>query len=187
MLLHFIDGSDDKNGLIHGNVDLHAGRQCLIDPFHFFLDPRSDGHRIGSRLFLDSDSHGRDAVKTRQRSFFLRTVFRSADIFYFHRRAFVITDDQIVKVRNAGKLAFDPDGIFLGLCLDPAARQFDIFTFQGDNDVGGRNFVRPHFCGIQPDAHLSEPQPVKSHVTDLIDPLQLFLQYFIDVGGKIAY
>ncbi len=152
-----------------------------------FFHPVGYFHRIGSRLFLNCHADSRNAVETRQGSSFFHAVFRPADIPYPNRRAFVITDNQIIKIRNFGKFAFNPDSVFLGLqfqCDRPAIQYFPVSRARTTS--AGSNLIGLHFSSIQPDAHLPQTQTIENNITDAVDSLQLFFQNFIGIRGKIS-
>ncbi len=137
-------------------------------------------------MLLNRHADGGNPVETAQRPLLFHAVLCPSDVPDAHRCAFIITDDQVVEIGNLGKLALDPDGVFFGPGFNTAARKFNVFTLQGHNDVSRRHLIGLHLGGIEPDAHLPEPQPIENDVADAINPLQLFFQNFIRVSRKIT-
>ncbi|OPY87124.1 MAG: hypothetical protein A4E71_01162 [Smithella sp. PtaU1.Bin162] len=93
MELHLMNGTENEQRLVHGNIDSHSRRQSLVDAFHFFFYPVRHHNRICPRLFLNTKTDGGNTIETYNRSFFFHTVFSSADITDTNRCTFVVTDD----------------------------------------------------------------------------------------------
>jgi len=185
VILHLGDGAPDEVGLVDGDVEVHSGRQGLVDLSDLRPDRVGDGNGVGAGLFLNPHRDGRNAIVAGDVPPLFHPVLHVSEVLQSHGGAVLVGNDQVVEFGNLDEFPLDLDRVLLVPAFDSPAGKLDVLLLERGHDVVGGQRVGPELRGIQPDAHLAELKAAQLDIADAVDPLKLLLEDLVDIRGKL--
>ena len=120
--LHIMHRGADGLRPVHHDADMHARRDCRLEPRQRRLDPLDGVDDVRAGLLEDLQHDAALAVLPRRQLLVLRTIDRLTDVAHAHRRAVAIGKDDVVVFGRLGELVVVVDRVSAILAVDRALR-----------------------------------------------------------------
>ena len=181
--LDVLDGPADVDGLVEGNVELHAlGR---FDRGDRSLDALRNCNGVLAGLTFNRKSDRGLSVEPGDGPLVLETVLGVADIAELDELPMTIGDHQIIERFRRFVFALGLDNILDPLVLDLAAGNLFVLCAERQLYIACRKRQRLHFFSVKPDPDLPRAAAVHGHRTHAGDLLDVTLQDLVRIVGQV--